>query len=654
VDFRTDLVSISQDTQAQSLPTPTKEEHLRVALVSMPWGSVRAPSLALGILKECVRKAGFDAEVFYLNIAFAKRLGLEIYDSIASNAFIEAEWFFSYNLFGPNGDRSMNNEWSEIAETGLGGSLIHTLLGQRSQEETVNLLNEIAQTQVPEFIDDCLETVPWSHFDLVGFSTTFAQSLASLLMAKRIKEVSPRTRIVFGGANVDSAMGNEFVRRFDWIDYVVHGEGERALAKLLHNLAQGNDVPIDGVSARISDTVALSSVSQPLSNLDESPIPDYTDYIDQLKRADFLGRFPLRLYFETSRGCWWGQKHHCTFCGLNGSTMAFRHKSVSRALGEIFFLADTYRCLNFFATDNIFSMTYFKEFLPRIEQASLDFGFFYEIKANLTRTQVKQLAAAGIRAVQPGIESLSSRLLKLMDKGTTAIQNIYLLKLCKEYSIVPSWNILTGFPGERAEDYMGLDEMFLTLIHLQPPGALSAINFERFSPYHSNPNRYGLNLKYADAYDLIYPSDAVSLEEIAYFFQDTSPRRSDPELEEHLHRARSVWRYWVQSNASTEHYCFYRRGPSHLIIHDRRPKSLTERSRPRQLVLSGNMAKIYEYCADIRSLRAICEYVHPSVPLADTIEEIRSMLDRLVSERLMLTEDDRYLALASRGGGSIA
>ena len=75
------------------------------------------------------------------------------------------------------------------------------------------------------------------------------------------------------------------------------------------------------------------------------------------------------------------------------------------------------------------------------------------MKANLTREQVRLLADAGVRHIQPGIESLSDHVLALMKKGVTGLRNVQLLKWCKEYGIEVDWNILYGFPGETREDY---------------------------------------------------------------------------------------------------------------------------------------------------------------------------------------------------------
>ena len=62
--------------------------------------------------------------------------------------------------------------------------------------------------------------------------------------------------------------------------------------------------------------------------------------ISRPEQTTVLRRVVPTLLFETSRGCWWGAKSHCTFCGLNGETMAFRSKSPRRALDELEQLGD--------------------------------------------------------------------------------------------------------------------------------------------------------------------------------------------------------------------------------------------------------------------------------------------------------------------------
>jgi radical SAM superfamily enzyme YgiQ (UPF0313 family) len=68
----------------------------------------------------------------------------------------------------------------------------------------------------------------------------------------------------------------------------------------------------------------------------------------------------VRLPFESARGCWWGMRHHCTFCGLNGQTMAFRAKRPQRVLEELRDLARRYHSFKFMAVDNIIALFYHK------------------------------------------------------------------------------------------------------------------------------------------------------------------------------------------------------------------------------------------------------------------------------------------------------
>ena len=69
-------------------------------------------------------------------------------------------------------------------------------------------------------------------------------------------------------------------------------------------------------------------------------------------------------------------------------------------------MAQSYRSFRFFAVDNIMDHSYFATVLTQLVEERSDFELFYEIKANLRRAHVKLLRDAGVKRVQPGIESL--------------------------------------------------------------------------------------------------------------------------------------------------------------------------------------------------------------------------------------------------------
>src|SRR5205823_2252091 len=98
-----------------------------------------------------------------------------------------------------------------------------------------------------------------------------------------------------------------------------------------------------------------------------------------------------------------------------------------------------------------------------------------------------------IRQIQPGIESLSTPILRLMRKGVTGLQNIRLLKWCAELGIRVDWNLLSGFPDEPAAEYARMAELMPSLVHLEAP-RFTPIQIQRFSPYFDRPEEFGLEL----------------------------------------------------------------------------------------------------------------------------------------------------------------
>jgi ribosomal peptide maturation radical SAM protein 1 len=161
---------------------------------------------------------------------------------------------------------------------------------------------------------------------------------------------------------------------------------------------------------------------------------------------------------------------------------------------------------------------YLRSVFPALVESEADYEFFYEVKANLRREQLKLMAQAGVTSVQPGIESLSSHVLGLMRKGVRAVQNVDLLRWSRYYGIDVSWNLLWGFPGETEQDYTEQAAAIPHLLHLQPPGDTSRIWLERFSPLFTGQGGSQFHDRTPErSYQYVYPN-GVDLERVAYFF----------------------------------------------------------------------------------------------------------------------------------------
>jgi len=207
--------------------------------------------------------------------------------------------------------------------------------------------------------------------------------------------------------------------------------------------------------------------------------------------------------------------------------------------------------------DQILDLRYFHGMIPQLPEAAPGIPTFFETKANLSRAQVQALAAADVRILQPGIESLSSRVLQLMRKGCTLLQNVRLLKWCAEFGVFPIWNLLYGFPGEEAADYDQMAAVVPLVTHLQPPKKALAIELDRFSPYFTASQEFGIvNVRPPEILSLLYPFDAKHLSDLCYTFEFdyADGRKATTYLGSALERMARLWMQTRQRGALVGFY----------------------------------------------------------------------------------------------------
>src|SRR5262249_52576447 len=147
----------------------------------------------------------------------------------------------------------------------------------------------------------------------------------------------------------------------------------------------GNGDPVPGFLKR-EVSVELTS-PDPIFRLVDLPIPDFSDSNPRIDQSPLKELIRPPLLMETSRGCWWGAKQHCTFCGLNGSTMAFRSKSPERVFDELQYLSARHGLKRIDSVDNILDTRYINTLFPRLRDSKLGIELFYEVKANLRYDQ---------------------------------------------------------------------------------------------------------------------------------------------------------------------------------------------------------------------------------------------------------------------------
>jgi ribosomal peptide maturation radical SAM protein 1 len=616
-----------------------------VVLVSMPFADVQRPSIALGLLHASLADTGIQSEVVYGNFGLAETVGLVAYQAMQSapTDHLLGEWCFANSIFpdAAEKDEEYLNLMLEVRCNGFPADL-------KQRKDLMRWVRAKSAGYVDRLAEEIVARVP----RIVGCSSVFQQHCASLALLKRIHELSPDTVLMMGGANCEGEMGMETLRAFPWVDCIVSGEADVLFADLCRLLLE---------HGRAVDPMALpdGAILQPrlksvlpillpdgmqvpralVRDMDALPTPNYDHYFETLRASTLSNLIEPGLLAESSRGCWWGEKSHCTFCGLNGNGMKYRSKSPDRVVAELSDLYQSYGIRNIQFVDNILDMSFFKTVLPKLATAEDKYSLFYETKSNLKREQVKLLAEAGVRWIQPGIESLDDNVLALIGKGNSALMNLQLLKWSSEFGIDASWNMLCGLPGESDSWYSEMAKWLPAIFHLQPPTGVIRVRYDRFSPYHMRPQDFGLDLEPSRAYAYVYPLPKESLMRLAYSFEDNGKPS-------HIHRGlhdqpgqqklqEAIWKWNDIWRASRPVLRVYDDG-ERLQFVDTRPcanqKSWT----------AGELeAEIYRLCDSAQTPSALIKRHAASV----STQEVEQAIETLCRAKVLLSLNGKLLSV---------
>ncbi len=612
----------------------------RVVLVSMPWAPVSEPSLGLAILHAHLKQAQIQSRVFHASIALLRYVKFETYSTVSE--FWGLNEFVFTEALSPGID--------EVQLQALVEQCIIHSEGRRpgrdaypDAESLAEMLLRFRDEAAPRYLEDCAENILADDPTLVGLTCLFDQTLASVALAKLIKFKSPSTLIALGGYALQGAPGELIVRAFPWIDCVAQGDGERTIVELANASADsGNLSSIDGLILRDG----LASPAKNIS-LDGSATPNYDNWFDDV--AAFQKQLGIEiktdtLPVESSRGCWWGQHKHCVFCGIDDETLKFRHKSPQRVVEMLAEMRGRYGEHQFRFSDYILPRPYYEELLPRLAKISPKYHLKCEIKANHPPSRVKALADAGFREVQPGIESFSSNVLRLMDKGVSSIQNVALLKYGYREKVLVHYNFLYGLPGESPASYREMLANIPKIYHFFPPVARTEAIVTRFAPLHANPQRFGSNAKprHHRCYDVLFSQTALeecglTLDDYAYYFERYL--EYSPEMQELYAQVVMQINHWKHRHRESDVYLSYEPQGDSLLFADSRFGTL------KRYRISGIEAAIYLGCDQAPAVQSAL-LADVSSRMGCSGSQVADALARLDEERLFWRDGSHVLGLA--------
>ena len=491
-----------------------------VLLVVPPFASAALPALGPSVLVAALRRDGLDAHVWYASLSLAARIGFGRYGRFAA-----ASWLSHGDLL--------------FAEAAWGRRVPPEALVFGHRRHAVRPADWAAAFDaIPPWIDRAADAIAAMSPGVVGFSSVFEQNVSSVALARAVRARLPGTPLLLGGANAMRPMGAAIADATDVFDLVVGGEAELELPAIVRRLMDGWR-PTERVHA-----------CPPLPSMSASPRPEFDDYFDQLGPLVASGQLPaglpIGLPFESSRGCWWGQRSHCAFCGLLGLDIAERAHTPERVLEDIEALVDQWGIPDLRAADNLMPIQIQREVLPELARRQPErarpLRFFYEVRSHLKRRDLELLAAAGVIEVQAGLESMSSATLRRIGKGVTGPMNISFLRDARATGIDPAWNWMVCFPNDEREDYEAFVRLMPFIEHLRPPVGVAPVRIDRFSPYHADPAHHGIsNIAPFPAMAWAWP-DHADLDAVSYHFTaDVISAWLDPGVQARANGALGEW-----------------------------------------------------------------------------------------------------------------
>lgn len=240
----------------------------------------------------------------------------------------------------------------------------------------------------------------------------------------------------------------------DYVDYVVIGEGEKAILEIANGTA--------------TERIIRSERIQDLDTLPYEPW-DIFSKLPYNFGCEWMDAKPV-FTMNTSRGC----PFTCTFCSV--CSIWGRHYtgfSVERILGEIKYLVHDFGAKGIYFREDNFTLnpartTEFCEALIKSKRLSIEWACESRVGSLLDENMVKLLSAAGCKAVYLGVESGSQRILDMVQKKQTVDQIERAVTLCKKHGIRTYCSMIVGLPGETYQDYL---ETKALMDRLQPYSA---------------------------------------------------------------------------------------------------------------------------------------------------------------------------------------
>lgn len=380
----------------------------------------------------------------------------------------------------------------KVVFTTLNAKYVHTNLAIRTiAKHCGEFLPIIKEYTINDSIDSIIASLHIEKADVMAFSCYIWNIEKVLYICRCLKEVNPQLKIILGGHEV-SYDSEEIMQDNPWVDYIISGEGEKAVKALLGAIK--NNAPLENVPSLTyrKDQKILSTPMCKSSDMNEYAFP----YDESIR--GFKGKI---IYYESSRGC----PFSCSYC-LSGNNSRVSYLDVERVKKELlFFIENNVPLVKF--VDRTFNADKkrAKEIFRFLIDNAKDTLFHFEMAGSLIddeTIEILKTAPKGLFQFEIGVQSTNEKTIKDIgrkiefEKLKTTVK-----KLADLRNIHIHLDLIAGLPYEGYESFK---KSFDDVISLCPDVLqLGFLKLLKGSRIRGEAEKFGYKFKAAAPYEVM-------------------------------------------------------------------------------------------------------------------------------------------------------
>ena len=304
-------------------------------------------------------------------------------------------------------------------------------------------------------LNECLHKL--CKDDVVLFSVYVWNKNISIEIARELKKIDKNKFIVFGGPSApDNA--EKFLRKYDFVDCIVHQEGERTITSVLDNYPNDDWRLVPGISSINSKGDFITNKCLPkMRDITVLPSPYLEGTFDRLMKENPNERWLAS--WETNRGC----PFSCTYCDWGSATASKVSRMDMDKLGKELLWFAKNKVEFIYVCDANFGM------LPRdmeISKMAIEmkkkYGYPHVLSVQTTKNArersydiQKLLYEGGMhKSVNMAMQSMNLTALKEIKRDNISLNDYKILQKRFISDGIPTYSdLILGLPGDTFESF---------------------------------------------------------------------------------------------------------------------------------------------------------------------------------------------------------